>query len=67
MAQSVMTVTGKDKPGIIARVTGVLFEAGANLEDVSMTILEGELAMILIVGCRDRKVESAVEKRIPIL
>lgn len=40
-------VQGKDRPGIISAVTGALFEAGANLEDVSMTLLEGQFAMML--------------------
>jgi len=44
----VLTVIGRDKPGIIAEVTGALFRERCNLEDISMTILEGEFAMILI-------------------
>lgn len=46
---SVLTVLGKDRPGIIAGVTGALFNAGCNLEDISMTVLEGEFAMIMVV------------------
>ena len=45
----VLTVIGKDKPGIIAHVTGLLFRFGCNLEDATMSILEGEFAMVLIV------------------
>lgn len=44
-----LVVIGKDKPGIIAQVTGVLFKNQCNLEDISMTVLEGTLAMILVV------------------
>lgn len=43
-----ITVTGKDRPGIIAAVTGLIYAKGGNLEDVSMTILEDEFAMILL-------------------
>ncbi|MDP3981258.1 MAG: ACT domain-containing protein [Chlamydiota bacterium] len=46
----IITAIGKDQPGIVAAVTKVLFEKGCNLEDSSMTILEGEFAMILIVS-----------------
>lgn len=46
---ALLTVAGKDKPGIIAKVTGFLFRHGCNLEDISMTVLEGELAMFLMV------------------
>lgn len=53
-----ITVTGPDRSGIIAGLTGAIFKAGGNLEDASMTILEGEFAMILIAclekGARKR-------------
>lgn len=46
-----LTVIGKDRPGIIATVSGVLAGARCNLEDISMTILEGEFSMILVMSC----------------
>lgn len=46
----VVTAVGKDRPGIVAGVTEVLFDLGGNIEDSSMTILAGEFAMILIVS-----------------
>lgn len=46
----VISAMGRDCPGIVAAVSKVLFEAGCNLEDSSMTILEGEFAMILVVS-----------------
>lgn len=42
-----ITVSGKDKPGIIAKVSGLLFARGCNLEDISMTLLEGQFAMMM--------------------
>lgn len=47
MKKILITVSGKDKPGIIAKVSGLLFARGANLEDVSMTLLEGQFAMMM--------------------
>ena len=44
---AILTVLGKDRPGIIAGVTEALFRAGCNLEDISMTVLEGEFAMMM--------------------
>ncbi|HSO20332.1 MAG TPA: ACT domain-containing protein [Desulfosarcina sp.] len=39
MAQRfIMTAFGKDRPGIVADVTEILFENGRNLEDTSMTL-----------------------------
>lgn len=49
-AFAALTVLTKDKSGIIARLSKELYDLKCNLEDVSMTVLEGELAMILIVG-----------------
>lgn len=46
----VVTVVGHDRPGIIAEVTGLLAELGANLEDSSMTILRGHFAMVLVAS-----------------
>lgn len=47
MKKILLTVSGKDKPGIIAKVSGLLFARGCNLEDISMTLLEGQFAMML--------------------
>jgi glycine cleavage system transcriptional repressor len=47
MKKILVTVSGKDKPGIIAKVSGLLFARGCNLEDISMTLLEGQFAMMM--------------------
>lgn len=52
-----VTAIGADRPGIIARVTGVLREQGGNLEDSSMTILGGQFAIMLLVTA-DTEAES---------
>lgn len=51
-----ITVTGKDRPGIISALAGLLYQAGGNLEDTSMTILEGEFAMIVLAALKDDSV-----------
>lgn len=45
-----VSVVGKDRPGIVASVTEVLFRLGCNIADSSCTMLAGEFAMILIVS-----------------
>jgi glycine cleavage system transcriptional repressor len=50
MKKILITVIGKDKPGIIAKVSGLLFARGCNLEDISMTLLEGQFAMMMTAG-----------------
>jgi glycine cleavage system transcriptional repressor len=54
-----LTAAGEDKPGIVAAVTRVLYEQGCNLEDSTMTRLEGEFAMILIVFVPEELVTKA--------
>jgi glycine cleavage system transcriptional repressor len=46
-----VTAIGTDRPGIIARVTGVLHDQGGNLEDSSMPILGGHFSIMLLVSC----------------
>lgn len=50
MTEFAVTAIGADRPGIIARVTAVLFERGGNLRDSSMTILGGHFAITLLVS-----------------
>lgn len=49
MPELVVTVVGRDRPGIIATVTAALADLGGNLTDSSMTILRGSFAMTLVV------------------
>ena len=58
--RAVVTVTGKDKKGIIAKVSSFLSEKGVNIEDISQTILGEYFAMIMIVEMSDTKEEIAV-------
>ena len=44
----IVTALGKDRPGIVAGVTKILYELGCNLEDSAMTRLEVEFAVMLI-------------------
>jgi glycine cleavage system transcriptional repressor len=44
-----ITAIGRDRPGIVAAVTKVLFEQGCNLADCSMTMLGEQFAMIMLL------------------
>ena len=58
--RAVVTVTGKDNKGIIAKVSAFLAEKGVNIEDISQTILDEYFAMIMIVDMREAKSELSV-------
>ncbi|MDD6785354.1 MAG: ACT domain-containing protein [Eggerthellales bacterium] len=45
----VLTVLGKDRSGIVAGVAVALADCGANIDDISQTILEGIFSMTMMV------------------
>lgn len=48
MHRWIVTALGKDRPGIVAGVTKMLYRLGCNLEDSAMRRLEGEFTIMLI-------------------
>ena len=47
--KAVVTVTGKDKVGIIALTSAECAKFGANIVDISQTVMKDYFAMILLV------------------
>lgn len=47
--RAVVTVVGKDKTGIISKVSTFLAEKGVNILDISQTIMDEYFAMIMLV------------------
>lgn len=47
--RAIVTVTGKDKTGIIAGVSAALSANGVNILDISQTVLQEYFAMIMLV------------------
>ncbi len=44
-----ISVIGRDRPGIIAGVSSVLYRSRCNIEELSQTVIRGQFAMILLV------------------
>ncbi|MER6946381.1 ACT domain-containing protein [Nonomuraea sp. NPDC000554] len=61
MGLSAVTVLGVDRPGVIAAVTGSLADCGANIQDSTMTLLGGHIAMMLLVS-GDLSADELIEK-----
>jgi len=57
MKKAIVSVIGTDKKGIIARVSGLLFELGINVEDISQTIMQQYFTMIMLVDLSEAKKE----------
>lgn len=60
--KAVVTVSGSDRLGIIARVSGFLYEHGVNIEDISQTILGDQFAMIMKVDTSESKEDFSLLK-----
>lgn len=46
---AILSVLGEDCVGIVARVSGVLAEAHANIEDIRQTIIGGIFSMTMLL------------------
>jgi len=45
-----ITVTGPDRPGVTATLTGILAQEGASLFDIEQVVVQGRLTLCLVVG-----------------
>ncbi|MBO7215000.1 MAG: ACT domain-containing protein [Clostridia bacterium] len=52
----ILTVIGKDKPGIIAKVSNLLANNNVNIEDISQTIMQSTFTMIMLVNIANAKI-----------
>ena len=53
----ILTVIGKDKSGIIAKVSGLLAAYDVNIEDISQTIMQNTFTMIMLVNLENSKIQ----------
>ena len=58
-----ITVIGRDKTGVIARVTNFLFEQKANIEALEEAVTRGQFSMVIQASWRDGQLKPAVLKR----
>ena len=57
-----LTIVGRDQPGIVAEISNGLFEAGCQLGETSMMRLGGNFTMMLMV--HSDRTESDIEQRL---
>ena len=60
--KAVVTVVGKDKVGIIAKVSNVLYENNVNILDISQTIMQDMFTMIMLVDMASATSKELAEK-----
>jgi len=57
--KAVVTVIGRDKAGIIARVSGCLADNNVNIEDISQTVLKDYFVMIMLADISGSQLKIA--------
>ena len=57
-----LSVIGRDRPGIVASVSKVLYQNQYNVEALSQTVILGQFAMILIASSSDRETFEVLER-----
>ena len=65
--KAIVSVLGKDRTGIIAKVSTALFELNANIVDISQTVMQSEyFTMIMMVGLSDeaniKDIDASLQK-----
>ena len=62
----ILSAIGKDRPGIVADVSEVIFECGGNIEDSSTTLLRSHFALLLLFSTEkeevNQKLSSALKR-----
>ena len=52
----IITVSGNDKVGIVARVSAILAEYSVNIEDIKQTLMQGHFVMFMLCDISSAKV-----------
>ena len=56
--KAVITVVGKDRTGIIAKVSGYLADRSINILDISQTIMQDLFTMIMLVDTQESGIQA---------
>ena len=52
---AIITIIGKDRTGVVARVSQALYEENVNIEDISQTVMENNFVMVMLVDLTNAK------------
>ncbi len=56
----ILSAIGRDRPGLVAELTQLIFDADANLEDSRMSILGSDFAVILLCSSAKPQVDTQI-------
>ncbi len=64
---AILTAMGKDQPGIVAGISGVLLEKDCNIEDSTMARLGGEFTVMLLLRLPEGLTARQVDQELGVL
>lgn len=62
--KAIVTVIGKDKVGIIAKVSSLLSDLNVNVEDISQTIMQDYFVMMMMVNVSEASDVSVIANQL---
>ena len=65
--KAIVTVIGKDKKGIIAAVSAEVLKLGANIEDISQTLMQEYFVMMMMIDVSNSGDIAAMGKKLSAL
>ncbi len=63
----ILSAVGKDRPGIVADVSEVIYNGGGNIEDSSMSLLRNHFALLLLFSTGTEEVRKRLLKALSAL
>ena len=60
----ILSAIGKDRPGIVADVSAVIYDCGGNIEDSSMSLLRNHFALLLLFSTEREDVNQKLSSNL---
>ncbi len=60
----ILSAIGKDRPGIVADVSEVIYECGGNIEDSNMGLLRSHFALLILFSAEKEEVDQKLSARL---
>ena len=60
----ILSAIGKDRPGIVADVSEVIYECGGNIEDSNMGLLRTHFALLVLFSAQEEEINRKLSTRL---
>ena len=60
----ILSAIGKDRPGIVADVSEVIYECGGNIEDSNMGLLRTHFALLILFSAEKEEIDQKLSVRL---